>query len=72
MQVFLLPLTSRRSSSYRHADIGNNMFFLDFLCCFMKLWLRLPLEKSEPTDDDHDKVNNDCMVMCSLYLGDIV
>jgi hypothetical protein len=36
----------------------NNIFFTKNLCCFIKLWLRLPLEKSEPLDDDHAKANN--------------
>jgi hypothetical protein len=29
-----------------------------FICFFLKLWLRLSLEKSEPMDDDLDKIKN--------------
>jgi hypothetical protein len=29
-----------------------------FICFFLKLWLRLSLEKSDPMDGDLDKINN--------------
>jgi hypothetical protein len=29
-----------------------------FLLFFLKLWIRLPLEKSKPMDDDLDKIKN--------------
>jgi hypothetical protein len=29
-----------------------------FICFFLKLWLRLSLEKSEPMDGDLDKIKN--------------
>jgi hypothetical protein len=38
----------------QHLLISDFFFF----CFFLKLWLRLPLEKSEPTDDDLDKVKD--------------
>ncbi|GJN18962.1 hypothetical protein PR202_gb06184 [Eleusine coracana subsp. coracana] len=57
LHVFFLP--PKRSSCGNYARVVNQI--LQGLTN-MQLWLRLPLEKSEPMDDDHDKVkNNDHM-----------
>ncbi|XP_062224110.1 protein arginine N-methyltransferase 5-like isoform X3 [Phragmites australis] len=54
LQACVLP-TPRRSSCGNYARVVNQI--LQGLTN-MQLWLRLPLEKSEPMDDDHDKVKN--------------
>ncbi|KAK3152116.1 hypothetical protein QOZ80_2BG0154630 [Eleusine coracana subsp. coracana] len=58
LQACVLP-APKRSSCGNYARVVNQI--LQGLTN-MQLWLRLPLEKSEPMDDDHDKVkNNDHM-----------
>ncbi|TVU33485.1 hypothetical protein EJB05_25307 [Eragrostis curvula] len=54
LQACVLP-TPRRSSCGNYARVVNQI--LQGLTN-MQLWLRLPLEKSEPMDGDHDKVKN--------------
>lgn len=54
LQACVLP-PPRRSSCANYARVVNHI--LQGLTN-MQLWLRMPLEKSEPMDEDHDKVKN--------------